>query len=79
MPLYEYACTDCDHEFEKLRPMSQMDYATSCPECNAEAERQLSVFSAFSSSSSGEMSAVAGAGGGCCGGGGGGCACAMGV
>ena len=71
MPLYEYACTACDHEFEKLRPMSKMDEAISCPECDSDSERQLSVFSAFSSNLGGQMSAVAGAGGGCCSGGGG--------
>ncbi|MCI0437527.1 MAG: zinc ribbon domain-containing protein [Chloroflexi bacterium] len=79
MPLYEYVCTVCDHEFEKLRPMSKRDDSAPCPKCDGESERQLSVFAAFSSGSNGQMSAVAGAGGGCCGGGGGACACAMGA
>ncbi len=78
MPIYEYTCTACDHDFDKLRPMSKMDEAAPCPVCEAESERQLSVFAAFSSSANGQTSAVAGTGG--CGGcGPGGCACAMSV
>ena len=76
MPIYEYACTSCAHLFERLRPMSRMDDEASCPECDGDSLRQLSVFAAFSSSANGESSAIAGAGG--CGGcGPGGCACSM--
>ncbi len=79
MPIYEYTCVTCANRFEKRRSMSQMDEAASCPDCGSESRRVFSVFAAFSSDSSGQMSAVAGAGG-CCGGGaGGGCACAMSV
>ena len=78
MPIYEYVCTSCEHLFERLRPMSRMDDEASCPECDGDSSRQLSVFAAFSSSSNGESGAIAGAGG--CGGcGPGGCACSMSV
>jgi putative FmdB family regulatory protein len=79
MPIYEYTCTSCGHEFERLRSMSHMNEPAPCPECDADSRRELSVFAAFSSNGEGQASAISGAGGGCCGGGGGGCACAMGV
>ena len=78
MPLYEYTCTTCDHQFEKLRPITRMDDPAPCPECESQSERQLSVFMSFSTGTNGESSAIAG-GGGCCGGGGAGCACAASV
>lgn len=79
MPIYEFACTRCDHKFEQLRPMDRMAEPAQCPMCDSDSKRQLSVFSAFMTTEGGQTSAIAGAGGGCCGGGGGGCACAMGV
>jgi putative FmdB family regulatory protein len=78
MPIYEYTCTVCEHDFDRLRRISQMDDDAPCPECEGESERQLSVFTAFTSNGSGVMSAVAGAGGGCAGCGPNGCACSMG-
>ena len=77
MPIYEYVCTKCACDFEELRSVSHMNAAT-CPECQGEGMRQLSVFASFSQDSMGESRAVAG-GGGCCGGGGAGCACSMSV
>ena len=65
MPIYEYACTACDHEFERLRPISRMDDASPCPVCDGDSDRQLSVFAAFTSGEGSEMSAVPGGGGGC--------------
>jgi hypothetical protein len=56
-----------------------MDDEASCPVCEGESDRQLSVFAAFTSSEGGQMSAVAGTGGGCGGCGPGGCACSMSV
>jgi putative FmdB family regulatory protein len=41
MPLYEYACQDCTHEFETL---VQGDEKVHCPKCDSEhLERLLSV------------------------------------
>ncbi len=61
MPLYEYACLECGHEFDKLRRASEADSPVACPECNAEnARRMISVFSAHHSGG-----AIAGAGSSC--------------
>jgi putative FmdB family regulatory protein len=44
MPLYEYACKECDHQFEALVRASD---TPECPACHATAlERRLSVFAA---------------------------------
>lgn len=56
MPLFEYACRNCDHEFEALVRASE---TPTCPACRSTAlERQLSVFAARTqgSSSSGDSS-----------------------
>lgn len=41
MPTYEYRCTGCQHDFEKLQKMSDEPVA-SCPKCGAPGERKLS-------------------------------------
>jgi len=33
MPIYEYQCAACEHEFDALQKMSD-DALTDCPECN---------------------------------------------
>jgi putative FmdB family regulatory protein len=33
MPVYEFRCPDCDHEFEKLLPLGKI---ASCPKCGRE-------------------------------------------
>lgn len=44
MPLYEYACKECAHEFEALVHASE---TPECPACHATAlDRRLSVFAA---------------------------------
>jgi putative FmdB family regulatory protein len=44
MPLYEYACKSCDHEFEMLVRGSE---APACPTCHGTIlERRQSVFAA---------------------------------
>jgi len=49
MPIYEYACNQCGHEFEKLvRPGAAPD----CPICHStELGKKLSVFTAAGASS----------------------------
>ena len=47
MPIYEYLCRECSHEFEDLVSMSQRDHATTCPACGGKGvQRKVSVFSA---------------------------------
>jgi putative FmdB family regulatory protein len=47
MPIYEYVCLSCDHEFEELvRSMSAAD-TVRCPACKSgKVTRKLSVFAA---------------------------------
>ncbi len=64
MPLYEYACKTCNHQFELLVRGSE---PPACPECHSEnLERRMSVFAAHTSGASAfKSSAVAGACGTC--------------
>ncbi len=49
MPIYEYICLNCKHEFEIIRPMSQADRPAACLKCGGEeTRRKLSVFFAES-------------------------------
>ena len=49
MPIYEYVCQNCEHEFEALRSMSQADLAMTCVKCGGEnLKRKISVFFAES-------------------------------
>ena len=49
MPLYEYACKHCDHQFETLVRASD---TPECPSCHGTAlERRLSVFAAHTQGS----------------------------
>jgi putative FmdB family regulatory protein len=46
VPLYEYRCAECEHEFETLVPAGRADQAT-CPSCGTdEVRRLLSLFAA---------------------------------
>jgi putative FmdB family regulatory protein len=64
MPMYEYACMECESHFEEL--VRSAEQAVVCPECGAgNVLKQLSTF-AVSGASAGPASA--GGGGGCCGG-----------
>ena len=46
MPLYEYRCLECQHEFEALVPAGRADQAA-CPECGVgDVRRLLSMFAA---------------------------------
>ena len=40
MPLYEYRCTKCRHQFEKIESVSAST-RKKCPKCGAVAERML--------------------------------------
>ncbi len=51
MPLYEYRCEDCNHEFE-LRQKFSDEPAKECPECGGQITKLISN-SAFSLKGSG--------------------------
>jgi putative FmdB family regulatory protein len=42
VPLYEYRCKQCGHQFEKIQTFSAADQ-TECPECKGELERLISA------------------------------------
>ena len=49
MPIYEYACKACGHNFETL---VRSDTVPQCPECHStELNKQLSVFATTAASS----------------------------
>lgn len=45
MPIYEYRCPVCGHEFESIRPVSRADDPIECKACGKLATRQISNFS----------------------------------
>jgi putative FmdB family regulatory protein len=48
MPIFEYACLDCDHRFETL---VRGEATPECPSCHsARLQKQLSVFAVSSAS-----------------------------
>lgn len=51
MPLYEYRCKDCGHQFEKIQSFSAPD-EKECPVCHGPLERLISA-SAFQFKGSG--------------------------
>ena len=74
MPLYEYHCPTCNHQFQKLQSMSAS--GAECPVCEQPARRAISLFASVSRSASdiGESGPLPPmGGGGCCAGGGCGC------
>ena len=65
MPIYEYACMECEDHFEELVRSSEQ--VVTCPSCGAaKVLKQLSSFAVHGSGS--KPSGVASSGGGCCGG-----------
>lgn len=72
MPLYEYHCESCEHDFEKRRAIQEADAPLQCPTCESkEVTRKLSLFIALTKSDAGTQSLGDGGGCGC----GGACAC----
>lgn len=50
MPIFEYKCRQCSHEFEKLVRHNEVP---ACPECNApDAEKQLTLGAVVSTTKS---------------------------
>ncbi len=54
MPIYEYRCSDCGNEFEKLMGFSDPNAnAPECPTCQSQNTRKrLSTIASYSSSGS---------------------------
>lgn len=53
MPIYEYVCKSCNHQFELLRLSSNGFKGVKCPECgSAKAAKKLSTFAPAVSNSS---------------------------
>ena len=71
MPIYEYACMECEDHFEELVRSSEQ--VVTCPSCGAaKVLKQFSSFAVHGSGSKASSVASSGGGGGCCGGG---CGC----
>ena len=72
MPMYEYHCLECHHEFQRLRASDDRDAALTCPACGGtRARRALSVFATMRGTSTSGATATEErpSGGGCaCGG-----------
>lgn len=63
MPIYEYACRDCQHQFETL---VRSDTVPECPKCHShQLDKQLSVFATNASEASQPAPALAGPCGSC--------------
>jgi len=60
MPIYEYACPDCESKFELLRPVSQAQEGAACPRCRGAAERILSAFCSVSKDANGLTAPIGG-------------------
>lgn len=43
MPLYEYACKQCELDFEELVPLADYQKPQPCPECGEPSDRIVSV------------------------------------
>ena len=63
MPLYEFTCERCGKSFEELKALSERDDPAVCPDCGAEATRQMSAF-AMVGGSAGHASSCAPSSGG---------------
>jgi putative FmdB family regulatory protein len=77
MPIYEYRCRDCGHQFEILQRLGEGAAGLACPRCEAAAlDKQFSTFatasggadfaSAADSCGAGDCGAGACCGGGAC-------------
>jgi putative FmdB family regulatory protein len=66
MPIYEYACMECEEHFDELVRSEQQ--VVTCPSCGAgKVLKQLSSFAVHSAATKPSFASGSG-GGGCCGG-----------
>ncbi len=67
MPIYEYVCKTCGHQFESLRSMKDADSPIECRKCqSSDTKRALSV--CYAQSDGRSVTAGSGGCGGCSGG-----------
>lgn len=60
MPIYEYRCTNCQHKFDALVPMSTDNSEIECPVCHErKSEKVISAFGTTGSRKSSVSSAGA--------------------
>jgi putative FmdB family regulatory protein len=53
LPIYEYKCSKCGHQFELIRPLKAQEEKIVCPRCgDAYPEKLISVFCAANKESS---------------------------
>ncbi|MDD4890157.1 MAG: zinc ribbon domain-containing protein [Phycisphaerae bacterium] len=71
MPLYEYSCPACGHQFEELTRSADAD-KIKCPKCSKKAQRKFSTFGVAMAPSKSSGGPPPGCGG-CPGAGGGSC------
>jgi len=64
VPIYEYACMECESHFEEL--VRNAEQAIACPECGA--ANVLKQLSSFAVAGLSPQPRSSGGGGGCCGG-----------
>jgi putative FmdB family regulatory protein len=65
MPLYEYICSDCGNEFEKMMRFDQAGERPPCPRCTGkETRKKLSLFSSGSQAGGVSSSGSCGSGSG---------------
>jgi putative FmdB family regulatory protein len=51
MPLYEYRCQTCGHEFEKMVRFSEASQSPGCPKCSSvETAKKISMFASYGGS-----------------------------
>lgn len=71
MPIFEFVCRKCSHQFEEILTLAELTAeATACPSCrSANVERCFSLFATSGSTSGGASGggAAGGVGGGGCG------------
>lgn len=72
MPIYEYHCSSCGRQFEKLMSSSSVKNPE-CPTCGKATEKLLSTFAAASVGSGSGGDSESSSGGSCCSGGSCGC------
>jgi putative FmdB family regulatory protein len=53
MPVYDYLCTDCHKEFEKVLTLDQHEKQVTCPHCGSKnVEQEAKAFFAVTSKKS---------------------------